>query len=124
MPESAYDKREVKRIDELPPEKQTEDLQVIFDIPHNATFGPYPITEVGYSPFGLFVIYDDDTAIDGRDQLRFGVEVTDGEIAVTERPVGLCTPAVASESSSPGANEAEDLYGFLESLGIGIDIGA
>lgn len=124
MTEAAYDQREVKRIDELPPEKQTEDLQVVFDISRNATFGPYPITEVGYSPFGLFVIYDDDTAISGRDQLKFGIEVTDGEITVTERPVGLCTPSVASESSSPGANEAEDLYNFLKSLGVAIGIEA
>lgn len=124
MVEPAYDQREVKRIDELPPEEQAEDLQVVFDIPHNATFGPYPVTEVGYSPFGLFVIYDDETAIGGRDQLQFGIEVADGQITVTDRPVGLCTPSVATESSSPGANEAEDLYDLLKSLGVAIDIGA
>lgn len=124
MAEPAYDQRKVKRIDELPAEEQTEGLQVAFDIPHNATFGPYPITEVGYSPFGLFVIYDDDTAVGGRDQLQFGVEVTDGQITVTERPVGLCTPSVATESSSPGANEAEHLYDLLRSLGVVIDIEA
>jgi hypothetical protein len=96
----------------------------LFDVPEGATYGPHPVTEIGYAPGfeHVYVVYEDDDLPDGWDQLMFDAEGSDaaGEVRVVGAAVGVMPPERARGGDSPGAQTARDLYRILTEAGIDV----
>lgn len=93
-----------------------------FEIPDNATYGDYPITEIGYhhAMEHVYVIYEGTDLYDGWSQLIFSCTLDDGTPVIDPdgAPPGIMQPDEAEQHDTPGANESQALYETLEAAGI------
>jgi hypothetical protein len=125
MTDTKYDREKVKRLQNLPEDKKTEDRGVEIDLDGDWYYGDAEITEVSWWFDRLHVVYETEDAIDGWDQLTFSAEAgDDGTIIVTGTAVGVVPPEEARNLDTPGANSAEKIYDLLEHLGIELRVAA
>lgn len=91
-----------------------------FDVPEDASYGDYDITEAGYNVEleRIYVLYEGDDLPEGWDQLIFPAERDNGGFRVKGIPPGMMPPAEARESDTPGAVESAKIYDLLEANNI------
>lgn len=101
-----------------------DDFQVTeFDIPANAQYGGLNIISAGYNHTLnlIYVVHDTPNEMGGWAQLIFNnCEWADGSPVLNHNstPVDIMAPDRAVESDTPGGNEAEEFYHFLEDIGV------
>lgn len=97
-----------------------------FDLPDDAQYGGYPITEAGYNHEldRIYVIYEGDDLPDGWEQLIFtGCEWNGGSPVLDPNgtPAGIMRPDALEPWDTPGAKEAKALYDLLRDCGVTIE---
>lgn len=95
------------------------------DVPEDATYDGYPITEIEYNHdlSRLCVIYEGSSLYEGWDQLVFTeCDRENGRITLSPSgiPIGLVDPEPATDRDTPGANEAAEMYRVLTEAGINV----
>lgn len=118
---SEYNKKEAKRINNLPDSERGEGgpfLEFDFD---GVQYGDNPITEAGYTGRDVWIQYDVDDVFDGWDYFMFPTRLTDdGTIVITDSAVGLMTAEEVYEThtDAPHAETLRPVYDALREVGV------